>query len=51
MAPSMISMSISLFLKLQKAFLLSLDLLRQISAADLNKAKDVFALIQEIVLA
>ena len=41
---SLISMSISLFLKSQKAFLLTLDLLRQISA-DLNKAKDVLALL------
>ena len=38
----------STFLKSQKAFLLALDPLRQISA-DLNKAKDVLALIQEIV--
>ena len=44
MAPSLISMSISLFLKSQKAFLLALDLLRQISA-DLNKAKGVLALL------
>ena len=43
------SMSMSTFLKSQKAFLLALDPLRQISA-DLNKAKDVLALIQEIVL-
>ena len=43
-------MSISIFLKSQKAFLLGLDPLKQISA-DLNKAKDVLALIQEIVLA
>ena len=40
-------MSISMFLKSQKAFLLALDPLRQISA-DLNKAKDVLALIQEV---
>ena len=40
-------MSMSTFLKSQKAFLLALDSLRQISA-DLNKAKDVLALIQEI---
>ena len=39
-----------MFLKSQKAFLLALDPLRQISA-DLSKAKDVLALIQEIVLA
>ena len=39
----------STFLKLQKAFLLALDPpIRQISA-DLNKAKVVLALIQEIV--
>ena len=43
-------MSISMFLKSQTAFLLALDPLRQISA-DLNKAKDVLALIQEILLA
>ena len=42
-------MSISMFLKSQKALLLTLDLLGQI-IADLNKAKDVLALIQEIVL-
>ena len=48
MAPFWISMSISMFLKSQKAFLLALDPLRQISA-DLDKAKDVIALIQEIV--
>ena len=42
-------MSMSTFLKSQKAFLLALDPLRQISA-DLNKAKDVLALIQEIVI-
>ena len=47
-APSWISMSISMFLKSQKAFLLAHYPLRQISA-DLNKAKDVLALIQEIV--
>ena len=41
-------MSMSTFLKSQKAFLLALDPLRQISA-DLNKAKDVLVLIQEIV--
>ena len=40
-------MSISMFLKPQKAFLLALDPVRQISA-DLNKAKDVLALIQEV---
>ena len=45
-----ISMSTSMFLKSQKAFLLALDPLRQISG-DLNKAKDVLGLIQEIVLA
>ena len=39
-----------MFLKSQKTFLLALDPLRQISA-DLSKAKDVLALIQEIVLA
>ena len=49
MAP-WISKSMSTFLKSQKAFLLTLDPLRQISA-DLNRAKDVLALIQEIVLA
>ena len=43
-------MSISMFLKSQKAFLLALDPLRLISA-DLNKAKDVLALIQETFLA
>ena len=43
-------MSISMFLKSQKAFLLALDPLRQISA-DLNKAKHVLAVIHEIVLA
>ena len=43
-------MSISMFLKSQKAVLLALDPLRQISA-DLNKANDVIVLIQEIVLA
>ena len=37
-----------MFLKSQKAFLLALEPLRQISA-DLSKAKDVLALIQEIV--
>ena len=41
-------MSMSTFLKSQKAFLLALDPLRQINA-DLNKAKDVLVLIQEIV--
>ena len=40
----------STFLKSQKAFLLALDPLRQISA-DLNKAKDDLALIQQIVFA
>ena len=49
MAPSWVSTSISMFLKSQKAFL-ALEPLRQISA-DLSKAKDVLALIQEIVLA
>ena len=49
-APSWVATSISMFLKSQKAFLLALDPLRQISA-DLSKAKDVLALIQEIVLA
>jgi len=49
MAPSWVSMSISMFLKSQKAFLLALEPLRQISA-DLSKAKDVLALIQEIVI-
>ena len=49
MAPSWVSTSISMFLKSQKAFLLALDPLRQFSA-DLSKAKDVLALIQEIVL-
>ena len=43
-------MSISMFSKSQKAFLLALDPLMQISS-DHNKAKDVLALIQEIVLA
>ena len=47
MTPSWISMSISMFLKSQTAFLLALDPLRQISA-DLNKAKDVLALIQDM---
>ena len=50
MAPSWVSTSISMFLKSQKAFLLALEPLRQISA-DLSKAKDVLALIHEIVLA
>jgi len=49
MAPSWVSTSISMFLKSQKAFLLALEPLRQISA-HLSKAKDVLALIQEIVL-
>ena len=40
----------SMLLKSQKAFLLTLDHLKQISA-DLNRANDVLALIQEIVLA
>ena len=40
----------STFLKSQKAFLLAVDALRKISA-DLKKAKDVIALIQEIVFA
>ena len=40
-------MSISMFLKSQKAFLLALDPLRLISA-DLNKAKYVLTLIQDI---
>ena len=43
-------MSISMFLKSQKAFLLALDPLSQISA-DLDKAKDFLAVIQEVVLA
>ena len=43
-------MSMLTFLKSQKAFLFVLDPLRQISA-DLNKAKYVVALIQEIVFA
>ena len=43
-------MSISMFLKSQKVFLLALDPRRQISA-DVNKAKDVLARIQDIVLA
>ena len=42
-------MSMSMFLKFQKAFLPALDPLRQISV-DLNKAKDVLALIQEIII-
>ena len=50
MTPSWVSTSMSMFLKSQKAFLLALEPLRQISA-DLSKAKDVLALIQEIVLA
>ena len=50
MAPSWISMSMSMLLKSRKAFLLILDPLKQISA-DLNRANDVLALIQEIVLA
>ena len=45
-APSWVSTSKSMFLKSQKAFLLALDPLRQISA-DLSKAKDVLALIQD----
>ena len=49
MAPSWVSTSISKFLKSQKAFLLALEPLRQISA-DLSKAKDVLALIHEIVI-
>ena len=40
-------MSMSMFLKSQKAFLLALDPLRFISA-DLNKAKYVLTLIQDI---
>ena len=43
-------MSMSKFLKLQKAFPVALYPPLQISA-DLNKAKDVLALIQEIVFA
>ena len=43
-------MSMSTFLKSQKAFLLALDPLSQTSA-DLNKEKDVLALILEIVFA
>ena len=50
MAPSWISMSMSMLLKSRKTFLLTLDPLKQISA-DLNRANDVLALIQEIVLA
>ena len=42
-------MSMSTFFKSQKAFLLALDSLRQISA-DLNKAKVIVALILDIVL-
>ena len=49
MAPSWISMSLSMFLKPQKAFLLACDALRQINV-DLDEAKDVLALIREIVL-
>ena len=43
-------MSMSMLLKSRKAFLLTLDPLEQISA-DLNRANDVLALIQDIVLA
>ena len=50
MAPFWFSMSISMFLMSQKAFLPALDPLRQISV-DHNKAKGVLAPIQEIVLA
>ena len=50
MAPSWISMSMSMLLKSRKTFLLTLDPLKQVSA-DLNRANDVLALIQEIVLA
>ena len=50
MAPSLVSTSISMFLKSQKAFFLALEPLRQISA-DFSKVKDVLALIQENVLA
>jgi len=42
-------MSLSMFLKSQKAFLLARDALRQVSV-HLDEAKDVLALIQEIVL-
>ena len=42
-------MSLSMFLKSQKAFLLAPDALRQVSV-DLDDAKDVLALIQEIAL-
>ena len=41
-------MSMSMLLKSRKAFLLTLDPLKQISV-DLNRANDVLALIQEIV--
>ena len=40
-------MSMSTFLRSQKAFLLALDPLRQISA-DLNKAKDNIQLLDEV---
>ena len=51
MAPPWISMLISMFLRSQKAFLLALYPLRQISLGR-NKANDVLALlIQEIVFA
>lgn len=49
MASSWISMSLSMFLKSQKAFLLPRHALRQTSV-DLDEAKDVLAFIQEIVL-
>lgn len=48
MASSWISMSLSMFLKSQKAFFLARDALRQVSE-DLDEAKDVLAFIQEIV--
>ena len=50
MAPSWISMSVSMLIKSKKAFLLALNPLRQISA-DVNKAKHFLGLIQEVVLA
>ena len=50
MAPSWISMSVSMLIKSKKAFLLALNPLRQI-IADRNKAKHFLGLIQEVVLA
>ena len=50
MAPSADTMSKSTFLALQGTLLVVLDPLEQMRA-DLNRANDVFALIQEMVLA